>query len=312
MGCLRATFAFVAAALIPCASGAARLAPAVQSTFLYSLDDGSARRSFGWASLNWDASASELYVTSGGVVDIFNDNGLAAYSFEENAFGAPIDAVAVESGDLYVLATREGRSHLIRCNYRGEPAAPVEITGLSAEFAEGFDPANLVARNGRIYLADRTNMKVAMIDLKGAVSATWDLGAIIGLGPRDRSEAMMRGFSVDAQGNLLFTVASCFSAYVVSPQGKPRAFGSRGSAPGKFNIVTGIASDDDGHLFITDSLRAVVMVFDSSNFRFLGEFGYRGEDPENLISPYSVVVGNGRVYVSQSRGAVKAFAVRFD
>jgi hypothetical protein len=54
------------------------------------------------------------------------------------------------------------------------------------------------------------------------------------------------------------------------------------------------------------------MVFDSSTLRFLGEFGYRGDDPENLIAPSNVAVGNGRVYVSQSRGAVKAFAVRFD
>jgi len=52
-------------------------------------------------------------------------------------------------------------------------------------------------------------------------------------------------------------------------------------------------------------------VFDAS-FQFLGEFGYRGPDPENLVSPFNLAVGNGRVYVTQSRGAVKAFAVRFD
>jgi hypothetical protein len=121
----------------------------------------------------------------------------------------------------------------------------------------------------------------------------------------------MRGFSVDRDGNMLFTVASVFSAYVMSPEGKVRAFGQKGSTPGKFNIVSGIAADEEGRLFLTDSLRAVVMVFDPS-FQFLGEFGYRGPDPENLVSPFNLAVGNGRVYVTQSRGAVKAFAVRFD
>jgi hypothetical protein len=311
MTCASSRAVLIAALAIAGASSAAR-GPAVQSSFLYSLDDGSARRTLGWAALNWDATASELLVVSGGVVDIFNDNGLISFSFEENAFGTPIDVVAMEDGDLYVLAAHEGRSRLVRCNYRGEPAGIVELTGLAAEFADGFNPGNLVVRGGRIYLADRNSMKVAVIDAAGAATASYDLGAIIGLGPRDRTEAMMRGFAVDAKGNLLFTVASVFSAFVVTPEGKSRSFGSRGSSPGKFNIATGIASDDDGHLFITDSLRSVVMVFDSSTLRFLGEFGYRGDDPENLISPSNVVVGNGRVYVSQSRGAVKAFAVRFD
>ena len=200
----------------------------------------------------------------------------------------------------------------MRCNFRGETVAPVELTGLPAEFADGFAPNVLAVRDAHLDLADKNSLKVAVVTPDGAVAKALDLAQMIGLGPRDRMDAMMRGFSVDAKGDLLFTVASVFSAYVISPEGKVRMFGSRGSSPGKFNVVAGITSDDEGHLFITDSLRAVVMVFDSQTFRFLGEFGYRGDSPQNLISPYSVVVGNGRVYVSQSRGAVKAFAIRFD
>ena len=294
------------------AVSAAHFKAAVESTFLYSLDDRSAKRAIGWAALNWDASASELFVVSGGVVDIFNDNGLIAFSFEENSFGTPVDAAALPEGDVYVLGALEGRTSLVHCNFRGEPIAAVELKGLSAEFADGFVPNAIVVRAGRLYLADRNALKVAVTKPDGAVEKTYDLAVLIGLGPHERADAMMRGFTVDKDGNLLFTVASVFSAYVISPADKVRMFGKRGSSPGKFNVVTGIATDDDGHIFITDSLRAVVMVFESNSFRFLGEFGYRGDDPENLVSPYSVVVGNGRVYVSQSRGAVKAFAVRFN
>ncbi len=303
---------FIVATFSMARAASAAQRPAVESTYLYSLNDASGKRALGWAALNWDASASELFVVSGGVVDIFNDNGLITFSFEENAFGTPVDAAALPAGDVYVLGVLEGRTRLVRCNFRGEPIAPVELKGLSSEFADGFVPNAIVVRDGRLYLADRNSLKVAVARPDGAVEKTYDLAVLIGLGPHERADAMMRGFSVDRDGNLLFTVASVFSAYVVTPSDKVRMFGKRGSSPGKFNIVTGIASDDEGHLFITDSLRAVVMVFESGSFRFLGEFGYRGDDPENLVSPYSVVVGNGRVYVSQSRGAVKAFAVRFN
>lgn len=294
------------------AAAPAARAASITSQFLYALDDPASRRSFGWAALTFDPHASELYLVSGGVVDIFNDNGIAIYDFgDDTALGQPVGVAALENGDLFVLGAQDQSAQLIRCNFRGEPQARVEISGLPPGFAARFSPGRIAAAQGKLYLADTNAMKVAVLAPSGSVLAAWDLASLVGLGPRDPGEAMMRGFNVDVDGNILFTVASVFSAYVLAPDGKLRAFGTKGSAPGKFNIVSGIAADDEGHLFLTDTLRAVVMVFDR-DYRFLGEFGYRGDEPENLVSPFNLAVGNRRVYVSQSRGSVKAFAVRFD
>jgi hypothetical protein len=54
----------------------------------------------------------------------------------------------------------------------------------------------------------------------------------------------------------------------------------------------------------------VVMIFDRG-FNFLGEFGYRGARPENLIVPDDVVVDKkDRVYVAQARRrGVSVFAL---
>lgn len=283
----------------------------VQSSFLYAIDDGQGRRSTGWAALTWDAQNSELFLVANGLVDIFNDNGLATYSFgDDQQMGSPVAVAALESGELFVLASSGYDVNLVRCNFRGEPRQKIELRGVPTGFG-AFSPGAIATAGGKLYLADRNAMKVLVVEPSGAVVKAWELAKVIGLGPRDAAEAMMRGFNVDRAGNLLFTVASVFSAYVVTPEGKVRAFGQKGSSPGKFNIVSGIAADEDGRLFLTDSLRAVVMVFDPS-FEFLGEFGYRGPDPDNLVSPFNLAVGNGRVYVTQSRGGVKAFAVRFD
>src|SRR5262249_20525691 len=145
----------------------------------------------------------------------------------------------------------------------------------------------------------------------GREQALFDFGAQLGFDGPKRADNDMRGFSVDHAGNMYFTIPTQFSAFVATPDGKVRSFGTRGSSPGKFSVVAGIAADDDGHIYITDILRAVVMVFDR-DFRFLGEFGYRGNGAENLVGPSAVVVGNGRVYVSQATGPVKVFGVQFE
>ena len=64
---------------------------------------------------------------------------------------------------------------------------------------------------------------------------------------------------------------------------------------------------------MVERLRSVVMVFDKE-FRFLKEFGYRGDKPGNLIRPNEVAVGNaGKIYVTQVRNrGVSVFSVTSD
>jgi hypothetical protein len=64
-------------------------------------------------------------------------------------------------------------------------------------------------------------------------------------------------------------------------------------------------------VFVLDRLRSVVIVFDPS-LKFVVEFGYRGDGPTNLIAPYDLAVGNGKVFVSQARDrGVKVFQYDF-
>jgi hypothetical protein len=52
------------------------------------------------------------------------------------------------------------------------------------------------------------------------------------------------------------------------------------------------------------------MVFDKE-YRFLYEFGYRGDKPENLIRPSGMAMGNaGKLYVTQlGRQGVSVFRI---
>ena len=166
-------------------------------------------------------------------------------------------------------------------------------------------------RDGKFLFLSSSGMRVVVTDRSGAFLKGYDLADILEIPEKDRPDTEIFGFNLDTEGNMLFTVATLFKAYVVSPDGKVTAsFGKAGSAPGLFGVVSGIAKDDQGNYLVVERLRSVVMVFDKE-FRFLLEFGYRGGKPGNLIRPNEVAVGNsGKLFVTQvmNRG-VSVFSV---
>ena len=101
---------------------------------------------------------------------------------------------------------------------------------------------------------------------------------------------------------MLFTIPVLFSAYRLYPDKKMASFGRPGSAPGKFNLVRGIALDSRGNYLVVDRLKSTVMIFDG-NFNYVTQFGYRGLRKGNLIAPDDVAVdGRDKVYVTQNVG----------
>ncbi len=66
-----------------------------------------------------------------------------------------------------------------------------------------------------------------------------------------------------------------------------------------FSVISGVAVDSRGDIFVSDKLKSVVMVFDR-DFRFLFQFGDRGNKPGNLVGPTGLALdGAGRLYVTQ-------------
>jgi DNA-binding beta-propeller fold protein YncE len=258
------------------------------------------------ATLSYDRKHRELYVVSDGLVRVVNESGMEVYTWpQDEELGSVLGVAALDDGDVVALHYRGADLVLVLCNYRGEPVGEVPIEGLAR-----FRATHLAYRDGKLYLANLGDARtVAVVDLAARhVVRTVDLvkalkfeGAQVGYG--------VDSFAVDRNGNLLFTVAPAFKVYVLSPEGELRAFGRSGSAPGKFGIIRGVAIDDDGRIYVTDALKSAVLAFDA-DFRFLAEFGYRGNRPGNLLGPRDVVFADGKLYVSQqARRGVAVFAV---
>ncbi len=280
------------------------MAGEIRASYLYTLSDFNGPIPYNWVTLAADPDRRETYVADSGdkTVRVFNESGMEIYRFGDNGELGAISGIAVApNGDIYILSRTNGAYWVTRCNFRGDPQGKLDLKNLPPEFAvAAFLPDYIMYRDGHLYLVDRTTMKVVVSDLQGMFEKGYDLGAILGFDDKKRRETGIVGFTVDQEGDFLFTIPAYFSAYIMTPDKKVRLFGTRGSSPGKFNIVSGIATDEQGNVYVTDTLRCVVIVFDK-DFNFRTEFGYRGLDPGNLIAPMELVVNNDRVYVSQSR-----------
>ena len=294
--------------------------------YLYKLANFSGGIPFGYgAQLSLDKTTGDVYVidSSHGGVSIFNDRGMETYQFGEAANLGDIASLAVDKdGNIFTLSYQGGvSSYFIGfCDYRGVLKEKIKVTGLPAEFAI-FRPNKILLVDGRLYLVDMEHMFVAQVDKKtGVCLKTWDLNHIMGwdkpnskglpYGPGSESAF---GFTIDGEGNMYFTIPTAFRAFRVTPDGHVGVFGTGGDGPGKFGVISGIAVDSRGYIYVSDKLRCVVLIFDK-NLEFVREFGYRGYGMGGLIVPTDIVIGkDGMLYVAQggNRG-VDAFKMGYD
>jgi hypothetical protein len=276
---------------------------AIQASFLYTLSDFTGPFLIGGGRMFVDKDRNEAYILYQNVVRIFNENGLEIYRFNEDNNLGRLTALAVDrDGTIFLLSYDDrGVYVIIRCNYRGEPTGRIELAGLPSDFADygKFSPNYMAYREGQFYLADARTLRIAVADRNGQVQKTYDLIPLLDLKEKDRADNEMGGFSVDSEGNMLFTVPVLFSATVLSPEGKVQNFGQAGSIPGKFGVVSGIIADNKGNYLVADKLKSVISVFNKST-QFLMEFGSRGNGPGDLIVPDGLAVdGSDKVYVTQ-------------
>lgn len=269
----------------------------VEATFLYSLSSTTGFIPFNGATLAYDGGNKELFVRADGLIHVFNDSGMEVYSFGDNLEVASVGSIAAtEDGTILGLTFLEQKPAVLRLNFRGELIERIELSGIPPERAS-FRPAVLRYWDGHIYLANLGDMTIMVVDASGKFEKFFDVAPMVDAADK-RQDLGLKTFNLDKRGNMLFTIQPLFHGYVLTLEGKLREFGKRGSGPGKFNVVCGIAADEQGNYYVTDILKSTVLVFDSE-FRFVKEFGGRGRRPGSLAAPIEIEVGNGKIFVSQ-------------
>ena len=272
------------------------------ASFLYTLSDFSGTKPFSSARINQDSTKNEIYAMIGEAVSIFNSSGMEIYRFDyDSNIGIVSDVAVLSNGQLAVLASKGPLTQLVRCNFRAELIGRIDMKGFPPDYA-GFSPNRVYSSDGKLYMVSLSAMRVIIVDEDGLFIKGIDLAKELGMSEKEREESGLGGFAIDQDGGFVFSVPATAKVYLLSPDGKTRVFGRRGSAPGRFGVATGVALDKNGNILVADKLRCVVMVFERNKFALLKEFGNRGFKPGNLIGPDDILVDNqNKAYVSSLR-----------
>ncbi len=301
----KAILILIALSLLVFSSEAAPAQP-VNGTFLYDLSKFTGAIPFSWPRVFIDPERNEIYVIYQNLVRIFNQNGMELYRFGyELDVGAIVDLTLDRDSNILLLSNKwsptAGRIdyEITRCNYRGEYVSRIEIKNLPARYSK-FLPTRMIYRGGNLYLVSLTALLVVVTDVNGLFKEIYDILPLLELDEKEKQDAIIEGFTLDKEGNFLFTIPPLFRVYKVTPDRKVTYFGEPGGSPGRFNVVAGIATDSKGNILVVDKLKCAIMVYDK-NFNFLSQFGSRGWKPGFLIAPEDVAVDSqDRVYVTQA------------
>ena len=309
----------VLALLAGFAVAAPLVAQGVTVGFVHKLSDFTGTVPYNGGRVVVDPQTDEIYVLASNQVRVFNSSGMETFSFgHDPQMGFVRDLAVDEMGDILVLsqvpATESGPGFRVtRCNYRGVVKNPIEIEGLGSRLT-AFRPDRMFHRQGRLYLVSRHSKLVVVVDAQtGLYEKEHDLADLLQISEEKLSATSIVGFSIDEAGNMLCTIPVLFRAFVISPDGTVASFGESGSTPGAFSVAVEIVGDGQGHYFVADRGRSVVIVFDEQ-FQVISEFGFPGDAEDNLIRPSGLALGRGgRLYVTQMRNrGVSTYSVSFN
>lgn len=209
-----------------------------------------------------------------------NGNLLAKWGSEgsgDGQFNLP-GSIAVDSdGNIYVADSFNRRIQKFHpnCNLLAKWGS-----GTADKFSVAFD---VKVNNGKVYIVDAISPMIQRFDSDGNFELKWACPFNYGY-----------GMAVDGVNNVIYIADSgddqiqrfdLNNGQCLSP------WGSTGSEPGQFNSPMGIAVDSGGKVYVADTYNNRIQIFDSNGvFLANSEFIYR---------PSDIVVGNGRVYITQ-------------
>jgi hypothetical protein len=279
-----------------------------------------------WPKLRVDRTNNEIYVLSQEEIKIFDQNGMEIYQLnnilEVEADEQTIIDVAVKENGTIIFLTQSYRTgklsnDLIVANYRGEPVSRFVLKNLPPDLSD-FQPSRILYQGGLLYLANLSRLQVVVVDQEGSYQRVYDIMPLVRTeeaGERSKRRSMsddveweMGDFSVDKEGNILFTIPVVGNAYKLTSALQLISISKRGGGPNKFGIPAAIIADDWGNYLVSDVLQSLVKVFDK-DLNYIGSFGGRHGGWDALFSPRGLAVdAKNRLYVSQTeRAGVSVF-----
>jgi DNA-binding beta-propeller fold protein YncE len=212
--------------------------------------------------------------------------------------GEPTCLAADARGRLYVVDEMEAAVRVL--TPRGSALARIPVP-IESPGSDGTRPRSVdVGASGLIYLLyDGGRRGIAVLDERGRVRPE------LGVGPDAGIFASPTAIAVRDDENVLAVVDPQARRQVIllTPLGRViAAFGEHGEGDGTLSMASHVAWGPGDTLWVTDTLRHSINVFDS-NGRYLGRIGGFGRGPGQFLYPAACgFLGSGRLVVVE-RGA---------
>ncbi|MDP2690188.1 MAG: 6-bladed beta-propeller, partial [Deltaproteobacteria bacterium] len=147
---------------------------------------------------------------------------------------------------------------------------------------------------GRIFVADSQTDKVGVLDSNGKLLSY--------LSPEDPLK-QPTGLAIDKERNKLYvtdTHSHSIKVFDTETLKQIGTIGKRGKEEGSFNFPSHITVDNEGKLYVVDTMNGRVQIFDPDG-RFIRTFGQFGDAPGMFARPKGIGVDSeGHIYVVDS------------
>lgn len=199
---------------------------------------------------------------------------------------SPSSVVADAAGNVYIADAAASKiivydaKHSYKTSFRIENSRPVALAINDAL--------------GRLYVVDRANHEVHVLDLAGKELFTFG-----GTGKVDGKFNIPLAIAIDRSGKVYVLDNGNFRVQIFDANGRfQKKFGAVGDLPGQFANPKGIAVDSEGHIYVTDGAFSNFQIFDQEGriLMYVGELGLR---PGQFHLPGQIAIGdNDRIYVA--------------
>lgn len=210
------------------------------------------------------------------IAGIENKRGFADGEAANALFNAPIGLAASKDGKIYVADTYNDKIRLI------ENGKVSTLAGNSKGFADGvgaeakFDtPCGLaILPDGSLLVADTGNRRLRRIETDGTtttVAGTGEQDSVDGFPMQatfvEPTAVMVNetGVVYVTDGNSIRVIGRRTFPFVETISGTKRGLADGSLRKSQFNRLSGLASDNDGNLFVTDAENQVVRVLTGKN-----------------------------------------------
>jgi DNA-binding beta-propeller fold protein YncE len=211
-------------------------------------------------------------------------------------FAAPIGIAIGRGGEVLVADSELGR--VFRLAPDGTPLGEIGAGQLQRPTGVARD-----AKRGRIFVADTRAHDVKVFDDDGRMLGTWGHSG-------DGAGELSYPTHV-AWGNDMLLVSDTMNARVQAfdEEGRPTlSIGERGLYVGNLVRPKGVAADDEGNVYVIESMHDTLLVFDRTG-QLLMSIGGTGQEPGRFYLPAGVWVDSrNRVFVADMfNGRVEVF-----